>query len=70
MKHDLIPPHLQLQLVAAAATKDMQVIDAVIDSAKRQAPYKFHTEETLKKRVFFNQPRGQFSGSFIKLALS
>ena len=70
MNHALLPPHLQRQLREAAATKDMQVIDAVIDSARRQAPSKFHTEESLKKRVFFNQPRSQFSGSFIKLALS
>lgn len=68
MNHALLPPQLQLQLMEAADTKNLQVLDAAIENVRRQAPYKFHTEASLKTRVFFNQPRGRFSGSFVRLA--
>jgi hypothetical protein len=68
MNHTLLPQYLQAQLMAAAATKRLDMVDAAIDSVRRQAPSKFHTEESLKTRVFFDQPRGQFVGGFIKPA--
>ena len=65
MNHTLLPQYLQAQLMAAAATERLDMVDAAIDSVRRQAPYKFHTEESLKTRVFFDQPRGEYSGTFI-----
>lgn len=32
-------------------------LEAVIADIKKQSPHKFHTDQTLKDRVFFNQPR-------------
>ena len=68
MNHTLLPLHLQKQLMAAAATKRLDLIDAAADNVRLQAPSKFHTNESLKTRVFFDQPTGLFSGVFIKPA--
>lgn len=66
MNHTLLPQRLQAQLMAAAATKSLTAIDAATNDVRRQAPSKFHTEESLKSRVFFNEPTGLYSGTFIK----
>jgi hypothetical protein len=70
MNHTLLPQYLQDQLKAAAATERLDMVDAAIDSARRQAPDKFHTEASLKTRVFFDEPRGHYVGAFIKPAPS
>jgi hypothetical protein len=41
------------------------VIDAVTESLRVRAAYRFHTEESLTKRVFLHEPRGEYSGTFI-----
>jgi hypothetical protein len=66
MNHTLLPQRLQAQLMAAAATKSLAAIDAAANDVRRQAPSKFHTEESLKSRVFFNEPTGRYSGTFIR----
>ena len=68
MNHTLLPQHLQQQLMDAAATERLDMIDAATENVRRQAPSKFHTDESLKTRVFFDEPRGQFVGAFIKPA--
>jgi hypothetical protein len=68
MNHTLLPQHLQQQLMDAAVTERLDRIDAAINSVRHQAPFKFHTDESLKTRVFFDQPRGQFVGGFINPA--
>jgi hypothetical protein len=73
MNHTLLPQYLQDQLkaaAAAAATERLDMVDAAIDTVHRQAPAKFHTEASLKTRVFFDEPRGNYVGTFIKPAPS
>jgi hypothetical protein len=65
MKHTLLPQRLQKQLMDAAATKRMDVINAATEDVRRQVPYKFHTDQSLKTRVFFNEPTGLYSGAFV-----
>lgn len=66
MNHNLLPQHLQAQLKAAAATESTGAVDAAIADVHRKAPHKFHTEQSLKTRVFFNEPRGLYSGTYIR----
>jgi hypothetical protein len=70
MNHTLLPQYLQDQLKAAAATERLDMIDAAINTVHCQAPAKFHTEASLKTRVFFDEPRGNYVGTFIKPAPS
>ena len=49
----------------AAQTGRMDVIDATTESLRVRAAYRFHTEESLPKRVFLHEPRGVYSGTFI-----
>lgn len=68
MKHTLLPKRLQAQLMAAAATKILAEIDAAIKDVRQQAPFNFHTDKSLDSRVFFDEPRGLYSGDFVKAA--
>jgi hypothetical protein len=68
MKHTLFPQRLQAQLMDAAATKRLDKIDAAIKDVRHQAPFNFHTDESLKARVFFDEPTGLYSGDFINPA--
>ena len=63
--HKLLPVHLQNNLKFAAKTTHL---DATIRRVQEERPDLFHTEKTLKDRVFFNEPRGAYSGSFINPA--
>ena len=68
MKHTLLPKRLQAQLMAAAATESLAEIDAVIKDVRQQAPFNFHPDKSLDSRVFFDEPAGLYSGTFIKAA--
>jgi hypothetical protein len=65
MKHTLLPQRLQAQLMDAAATKRLDKIDAAIKDVRQQVPLSFHNDESLKTRVFFDEPTGAYSGAFI-----
>jgi hypothetical protein len=65
MQHNLLPHFLQQELMDAAQTRRIDVIDAVTESLRVRAAYRFHTEESLPKRVFLHEPRGQYVGTFI-----
>ena len=63
--HTLLPIHLQNRLKFAAKTSQL---DATIRKVQEDRSDLFHTEETIKDRVFFDQPRGAYSGSYINAA--
>ena len=66
MQHTLLPQFFQQELIAAAAqTGRIDMIDAVTESLRLRAAYRFHTEESLKTRVFLHEPKGEYSGTFI-----
>lgn len=51
--------HRQLLKSHAKARDNRQgpTLDEVIEGIKAQAPEKFHTDATLKERVFYHEPR-------------
>jgi hypothetical protein len=63
--HSLLPVYLQNNLKFASKTAQL---DATIRRVQEERPDLFHTEKTLKDRVFFNEPRGAYIGSFINAA--
>ena len=63
--HSLLPVQLQNHLKFAANTTHL---DATIRRVQEERPDLFHTENTLKDRVFYDEPRGAHTGSFIKPA--
>jgi hypothetical protein len=63
--HSLLPVQLQNNLKFAAKSGNL---DAVIRRVQEERPDLFHSEKTLGSRVFFDQPRGVFSGKFINAA--
>jgi hypothetical protein len=63
--HSLLPIHLQNNLKSAAKTNQL---DATIRRAQEGRPDLFHTEISLKDRVFFDEPRGAYIGSYINPA--
>ena len=65
MQHTLLPQFFQQELIAAAQTGRIDVIDAVTESLRLRVAYRFHTEESLKTRVFLHEPKGEYSGTFI-----
>jgi hypothetical protein len=65
MQHNLLSHFFQQELMDAAQTGRIDVIDAVTESLRVRAAYRFHTEESLPKRVFLHEPRGQYVGTFI-----
>ena len=65
--HTLLPIQLQNNLKFASTAGNL---DAVIRRVQEERPDLFHTEATLGSRVFFDQPRGVFSGEFINPAPS
>jgi hypothetical protein len=65
MTHNLLPIALQEHLKTAAKGPHL---DAAIATVQAWRPDLFHTEESLTKRVFHNQPRGNYSGTFINAA--
>ena len=65
MQHNLLPHFFQQELMDAAQTGRIGVIDAVIENLRARAAHRFHTEESLPKRVFLHEPRGQYVGTFI-----
>lgn len=68
MNHSLLPKRLQAQLMEAAATKRLDRLNAAIEDVRLKAPFNFHTDKSLDSRVFFNEPRGLYSGGFINAA--
>lgn len=60
--HTLLPAHLQNHLKFAAKTAQL---DSTIRRVQEERPDLFHTEASAKERVFFNQPRGAYTGNFI-----
>jgi hypothetical protein len=63
--HSLLPIQLQNNLKFASQSGSL---DAVIRRVQEERPDLFHTEATLNSRVFFDQPRGAYSGNFINPA--
>ncbi len=63
--HSLLPIHLQNNLKFAAKTSHL---DATIRRTQEERPDLFHTEQSLKDRVFYDEPRGAYIGSFINPA--
>jgi hypothetical protein len=63
--HSLLPIHLQNNLKFAAKTSQL---DSTIRRVQEERPDLFHTEESLKDRVFFDEPRGAYIGSYINSA--
>lgn len=55
--HSMLPVQLQSNLMSAAETKKLDIIDAAIAATMVSAPSKYHTAKTLDQRVFFNEPR-------------
>jgi hypothetical protein len=52
--HSLLPVRAQQALMDA----DKKELDGVIKQVMFDHPYRYHTEESLDKRVFFDQPTG------------
>lgn len=65
MFNTLLPQYLQKKLMNAARGS-VADLDAAIESVQKKAPEHFHTEASLGQRVFYNEPRGFFTGNFIK----
>ena len=63
--HTLLPIHLQNNLKFAAKTSQL---DATIRRVQEERPDLFHTEKSIKDRVFYDEPRGAYIGSFINPA--
>lgn len=56
MEHQLLTQRQQYRLRAASDFGHVRV-DAVVKQLREENPEKFHTLESLKTRVFFDQPR-------------
>ena len=52
--HSLLPVRSQLMLMDAAKKS----LNEVIKKVASDCPHRYHTKDTLDKRVFFDQPRG------------
>jgi len=63
--HTLLPIQLQNDLKFAAKTSKL---DSTIRKVQEERPDLFHTETSIKDRVFFNEPRGAYVGSYIHAA--
>ncbi len=48
---------MQSNLMSAAETKKLDMIDAAIASTVVSAPSKYHTAKTLDERRFYDEPR-------------
>lgn len=57
--HSLLPVRSQLMLMDAAK-KDL---NKTIKQVEIDCPHSYHTNDTLDKRVFFDQPRGHIVGN-------
>jgi hypothetical protein len=55
-KHNLFTERQQYRLRTASDLGHTKV-DAVVQALREESPEKFHTKESLKTRVFFDQPR-------------
>ena len=55
--HSLLPIQLQSNLMSAAETKKLDMIDAAVASTVVSAPSKYHTAKTLDERRFYDEPR-------------
>ena len=60
--HSLLPIHLQNNLQFAAKSSHL---DATIRRTQEERPDLFHTEQSIKDRVFYDEPGGAYIGSFI-----
>ena len=56
MEHNLFTQQQQYRL-RAASDRGHEKVDEVVANLKNECPEKFHTAESLKTRVFFNEPR-------------
>jgi hypothetical protein len=63
--HTLLPMKLQTTLKFAAKTSQL---DAAIRMVQEERPDLFHTETSIKDRVFYDEPRGAYTGSYINPA--
>jgi hypothetical protein len=57
--HTLLPVRAQVELMSAVKSN----LNETIKQVMFDFPYCFHTEESLEKRVFFDQPRGPTGNS-------
>ncbi len=55
--HSLLPIQLQSNLMSAAETKKLDMIDAAVAATVVSAPSKYHTAKTLDERRFYDEPR-------------
>ena len=55
-EHNLFTERQQYRL-RAASDQGHAKVDAVVQALREENPEKFHTAESLKTRVFFDQPR-------------
>jgi len=55
--HTLLPVNMQAALMAAAETKTLGTIDAVVGQLNFTAPYLFHSGNSEKLRTFYHEPR-------------
>jgi hypothetical protein len=62
MAHTLFPLEVQDRLISASKTAQM---DSTIKAIQAERPGLFHTEQSLLARVFQDQPRGHYSGTFV-----
>lgn len=65
MAHTLLPVEIQDRLKRASKTAQL---DATIKLIRQEKPSLFHTEHSLLARVFQDQPRGHYSGTYIRPA--
>lgn len=55
--HTLLPIHLQNALMSAATSGRIEFLDRTIKDVYEAIPQKFHTEQSVSERRFFNEPR-------------
>ena len=64
IEHTLLPVRLQSLLMGSSRGQ----LDETINSVQLLNPELFHTEESLKDRVFFDEPRYHYKGTYINAA--
>ena len=55
--HTLLPVHMQASLMTAAATQNMEAIDAAASALHTAAPNRFHDNQSVALRKFYHEPR-------------
>lgn len=55
--HTLLPVYMQRALRDAAALERIEAVDATVRALQEQTPERFHNENTVARRRFYNEPR-------------